>query len=275
MKGGGGFAWEPGEWTDDTSMTVAIAEVAAAGADLRTTGAQDRIVARWAEWAMAARDIGMQTARVLGEVRHGTAAEALAAAADLHQRTGHTAGNGSLMRTAPVALADVDDPGGLTEAAVAVSALTHHEPEAGEACVLWCHAIRHAVLTGDLDARAGLEPLRNGSRRVWAQRLEEAERAAPRDFTRNGWVVEALQAAWCAIAATPVPAGAAREERLRLALEAAVRGGRDADTVAAIAGGLLGAACGASAVPAGWQAILHGWPGATAGDPAALPAPIP
>src|SRR5258707_720459 len=86
-------------------------------------------------------------------------------------------------------------------------------PPPGGACGLGCHAIRRAVLTGALDARAGLEPLRKGSRRVWARRLEEAERAAPRDFTRNGWVVEALQAAWCAIAATPVPAGAAREER--------------------------------------------------------------
>jgi ADP-ribosylglycohydrolase len=274
MKGGGPLGWAPGEWTDDTSMALAIAEVAAAGLDLRTAQAQDRIVARWAGWAQTAPDVGIQTRHVLEAAPRGTAAEALAAAADLHQRTGHTAGNGSLMRTAPVALAYLGDPGGLTEAAAAVSALTHHDPEAGEACVLWCHAIRHAVLTGDLDARAGLEPLRNGSRRVWAQRLEEAERARPRDFTRNGWVAEALQAAWCAIAVTPVPAGGARQERLRLGLEAAVRGGRDADTVAAIAGGLLGAACGASAVPAEWQAILHGWPSATAADLAVLAAAI-
>jgi ADP-ribosyl-[dinitrogen reductase] hydrolase len=37
-------------------------------------------------------------------------------------------------------------------AARAVSDLTHYDPEAGDACVLWCLAIRHAVLTGDLDA---------------------------------------------------------------------------------------------------------------------------
>src|SRR5258708_34915832 len=45
-----------------------------------------------------------------------------------------------------------------------------------------------------------------------------------------------------------------------LALDAAVRGGNDTDTVAAIAGGLLGAAYGASAVPADWRRVLHGWP---------------
>jgi len=275
MAGGGNFGWEPGEWTDDTAMALAIAEVAADGGGLLGAAAQDRIVARWAGWASSARDVGVQTRRVLGEVRHGSAAEALAAAAELHQRTGRTAGNGSLMRTAPVALAYLDDPGGLTAAAMAVSALTHFDPSAGEACVLWCQAIRHAVLTGGLDARAGLPFLPPASRGAWERRLAEAERARPGDFARNGWVVEALQAAWSAIAGTPVPpdapaAGQFRAGRLRLALEAAVRGGRDADTVAAIAGGLLGAACGASAVPARWRLALHGWPGLAARDLDAL-----
>ena len=42
------------------------------------------------------------------------------------------------------------------EAARAVSELTHFDPDAGDACVLWCCAIRHAVLTGELDVRIGL-----------------------------------------------------------------------------------------------------------------------
>ena len=87
----------------------------------------------------------------------------------------------------------------------------------------------------------------------------------PADFTANGWVVEALQAAWCAITTTGDPVvGDARH--VRRALEAAVRGGRDTDTVAAIAGGLLGALYGASAVPARWRRVLHGWPGLRARD---------
>ncbi|HEY1820971.1 MAG TPA: ADP-ribosylglycohydrolase family protein, partial [Trebonia sp.] len=288
MKGGGTFGWAPGEWTDDTSMALAVAEAAAAGADLRTAPAQDAVTARWAHWAQDAPDVGSQTRAVLGAVRNGTAAEALAAARALHERTGHTAGNGSLMRTAPVAVAFLGDPDGLTGAAAAVSALTHYDPEAGEACVLWCHAIRHAVLGGGLDARAGLGRLPARARARWAGRLAEAEHARTADFTRNGWVVEALQAAWCAIATAPVPpdrpaAGVFRAGHLRLALENAVRGGRDADTVAAIAGGLAGAAYGASAVPARWRLALHGWPGlrsrdltalaaAAAGQPAARPA---
>ena len=61
------------------------------------------------------------------------------------------------MRTAPVALAYLDDEAALVEAARAVSELTHYDPEAGDACVLWCLAIRHAILTGVLDARIGLQ----------------------------------------------------------------------------------------------------------------------
>ena len=44
MVGGGAFGWEPGEWTDDTSMAIAIAEVAATGADLRDEEALDALV---------------------------------------------------------------------------------------------------------------------------------------------------------------------------------------------------------------------------------------
>jgi ADP-ribosylglycohydrolase len=285
MKGGGSPGWEPGEWTDDTSMAVAIAEVAAAGASLLSPAAQDQVVARWAGWAQSARDVGIQTGDVLAAVRRahggegGGADDALAAARELHERTGRTAGNGSLMRTAPVALAFLDDPEALTVAAMRLSALTHFDPEAGEACVLWCHAIRHAVLTGEIDARAAVARVPSSRQGLWARRLEEAERSRPRDFPRNGWVVEALQAAWSAIATTPVPggdpaAGSSRASHLRLALEAAVRGGRDADTVAAIAGGLLWAAWGASAVPAQWAAILHGWPGMDAQGLSALAAAI-
>ncbi len=275
MRGGGAFRWAPGEWTDDTSMAVAIAEVAARGLDLRTEQAQDAIVARWYAWSRTASDVGNQTRHVLGragrDARGPVAASSRDASARLHHDTGHTAGNGSLMRTAAVALAYLDDEDGMVEAARAVGALTHFDPEAGEACALWCLAIRHAVLTGELDVRVGLRHLDAARADVWAARFVFAEMHSPADFTHNGWVVEALQAAWSAIAGTPVPTDdppsrVYRADHLRLALEAAVRGGRDADTVAAIAGGLLGAAYGASAVPAAWRRILHGWPGLRSRD---------
>jgi ADP-ribosyl-[dinitrogen reductase] hydrolase len=133
--------------------------------------------------------------------------------------------------------------------------------------VLWCMAIRHAVLTGQLDVRIGLEHIDSERRKLWALRIDEAERSRPSGFTaNNGWVVAALQAAWSAIVTTPVPvedpaAEVFRVDHLRLALEAAIRGGGDTDTVAAIAGGLLGAAYGVSPVPSHWRLALKGWPG--------------
>ena len=268
MVGGGGFGWEPGEWTDDTSMAIAIAEVAATGADLREEEALDALARRWYEWSQHAKDVGVQTRSVLSRAgRHGISAQtARAESAELHRVTSRTAGNGSLMRTAPLALAYLDDEAALVEAARSVSELTHFDPEAGDACVLWCLAIRHAILTGKLDARIGLQHIDSDRRDLWTSRLDAAEASRPSDFTNNGWVVEALQGAWSAITTTPVPqddpaTGVFRADHLRLALDAAVRGGGDTDTVAAIAGGLLGAAYGASAVPAEWRRVLHGWPG--------------
>jgi ADP-ribosyl-[dinitrogen reductase] hydrolase len=275
MAGGGSFSWAPGEWTDDTSMAVAIAEVSATGVDLRSEDAQDRIATRWAEWSIGATDVGIQTRQVLGAAGRGatvTAASLRRASAVLHERTGRTAGNGSLMRTAPVALAYLHDPDGLVEAATALSTLTHADAEAGEACALWCLAIRHAVLHGTFDGlHEALSWLPAGRREVWAERLRVAEAKPPSFFSHNGWVVEALQGAWSAISRTPVPAQDGRAghypaDHLRLALESAVRGGRDTDTVAAIAGALLGARWGASAVPSRWRRILHGWPGLRSRD---------
>jgi ADP-ribosyl-[dinitrogen reductase] hydrolase len=273
MVGGGGFGWEPGEWTDDTSMAIAIAEVAATGADLRQDKLLDALTLRWHEWSQHAKDVGVQTRSVLSRAgAQGISAKtARAESLSLHERTGRTVGNGSLMRTAPVALAYLDDEAALVEAARIVSELTHFDPEAGEACVLWCCAIRHAILTGELNIRIGLQYIDTDRRELWASRLDVAEASQPSNFADNGWVVEALQAAWCAITTTPIPeddpaTGVFRVDHLRLALDAAVRGGGDTDTVAAIAGGLLGATYGALAIPAEWRRLLHGWPGMAARD---------
>lgn len=264
--------WDAGEWTDDTSMAIATAQVAALGIDLRDESAQDAIVQRWHRWAQTSPDVGIQTHHVLSRAARGgtiTAARAREESKALHRETGRTAGNGSLMRTAPVALAYLDDEEAMVAAARALSELTHFDPQAGEACVLWCSAIRHAVLTGQIDVRVGLGHLTPDSRAAWEGHIDQAESGEPADFESNGFVVQALQGAWSAIHGTPEPkddvaASTFRAQRLHLALEAAVRGGRDADTVAAIAGGLLGAAYGASAVPLQWRTQLKGWPNATA-----------
>lgn len=255
--GGGLGDYEPGQWSDDTEMACAIARVAAEGVDLRDPAVLDRVADGFLGWfADGPADIGNQTRAVLAGVvaGPGSAGRLRERAADLHTQTGRTAGNGSLMRTGPVALTHLDDPAAMIEAARAVSALTHHDPHAGDACVLWCLAIRHAVLTGDLDVRVGLPFVAP----EWVGLVDDAERATPADLGgTNGWVVAALQGAWSAVVRAGSPDAG---------LEAAVRGGGDTDTVAAIAGALLGARFGASTVPLRLRSLLHGWPGLRAED---------
>lgn len=267
MAGGGSFGWEPGEWTDDTQMAVPLLEAAelAAASGTALTDHLDHVARRWVDWAVTAADVGNQTRSVLATVRHSgdlSAAALSHASHALHALTRRTAGNGSLMRTAPVALAYLSDPSGLASAAREVSSLTHWDGDAGDACVLWCLAIRRAVLHGAFDLSGGLDALPEERRTTWAARIASAESSRPRDFPENGWVVHAFQGAWSAITTTKVPDGDP-PLHLRLALENAVRGGGDTDTVAAIAGQLLGARWGATAVPMGWTAKLHGWPGMT------------
>src|SRR6478752_3709696 len=83
--------------------------------------------------------------------------------------------------------------------------------------------------------------------------LAHAETGSPQDFPKNGWVVHALQTAWWAISRADHQGDA---RHLATALELAVRAGGDTDTTAAIAGALLGARWGASAVPVTWRRLL-------------------
>jgi ADP-ribosylglycohydrolase len=276
MIGGGTFGWAPGEWTDDTQMAVPILEAAekavAGGGELLDH--LDDVAVAWAEWARHAADVGNQTRSVLSDFRAAgatTASALLECSFHYHERTGHAAGNGSLMRTSPVALSYLGDEDRIAAAALAVSNLTHYDDDAGDACVLWCLAINHAVMTGKLDVGRGLRFIPEARRELWELRCFEAVCREPVEFDRNGWVVHALQAAWCVIVSTePVAldltAGTHPAQHFQVALENAVRLGGDTDTVAAIAGQLLGALWGRSAVPAEWVRIVHGAPGLSAAE---------
>ncbi|MGH3653097.1 ADP-ribosylglycohydrolase family protein [Glutamicibacter sp.] len=268
MIGGGLGDFAPGEWTDDTSMAIVIAQGLLGSNGKLDGAASDYMVREWAKWATNAPDVGNQTRAVLAYAQQVASAygraepsteDALAGSEQIHRRTGRSGGNGSLMRTAPVALAYLSEPPAAAfEAAAAISRLTHFDDEAAEACGLWTVAIQHAVLTGELEVRRGLALLEPGRAQSWEQRIRQAENHLPRDFSKNGWVVEAFQGAWSAIATAETEDG---KLRLVPVLEAAVRGGVDTDTVAAIAGSLIGAASGLKSIPEKWVDMVHGWPG--------------
>lgn len=250
VKAGGG--WELGEWTDDTAMALPILRALADGLSLDDEATLDRIVGEWVRWSRDAKDVGVQTRAVFGWMQGDGAVAAQAAAEQVQRVHGRSGGNGSLMRTGPVALGYLGDPAGTARAARAISDLTHYDPRAGDASVIWSIAIGHAIETGELDLERGIAHIAIPEwQQWWRDRAAEARERMPWELeANNGWVVGAFQAAWSAIV---------HAETLDATLELAVRCGDDTDTVAAIAGSLAGAVHGASALPPTLTEHLHGW----------------
>ncbi|MDJ1372201.1 ADP-ribosylglycohydrolase family protein [Gulosibacter molinativorax] len=259
----GAFGHEVGEWTDDTSMAMPILDALARNESLNDAKTLGKIVQEWKTWARHSKDVGAQTHTILSAVgAHATEADARTASEELHARSGRSAGNGSLMRTSPIALgylAEGREPA-LIDASSRIAQLTHWEEDNIDACALWNLAIRHAILHGELNLHDQLQWLPESRRDKWRGLIGEAlsPDKNPVDFAhKNGWVVLAFQAALSAVAQSSNAADA---------IDRAIRGGGDTDTVAAIAGALAGARYGSTSVPVDWQVKLHGYPGIDAAE---------
>lgn len=268
MKGGGLGDYAPGEWSDDTQMAACIAGVAGWGEDLTTDHSLDAIAERFEDWyAGGPADVGRQTRAVLSNAERlsGRPAERLLTASRSYTEVhSHSAGNGALMRTGIVGLTKLDDQLCTAAAARAVAELTHSDPLAIESCVLWSEAVRVAVLEGRFDLTSGLRLVNHERRSQWSQWIDDATNADPATFSPNGFTVTALQCAWAAISSTDD--GTDSPLHFQRALTAVVQAGDDTDTVAAVAGMLVGGRYGASAIPAKWRRKVHGWPGLNAAD---------
>lgn len=266
MTGGGPFPWAPGEWTDDTQTALTILGPLSRG--VAPSALPDEVARGLLAWfSSRPPDVGVQTRSVLSAATNS--AKSLAeVTAEWQAGRPDSSGNGSLMRTGPLAMAGSS---GLSRASLAdlartVSALTHASADAVEACVLWTDAIRRAidapvVTDGGPDwvghVAVGLELLDEDRQAVWAERLASAGSTPPEAFNPNGFVVSALQAALSSLVHTEVPTGQPCRH-LRLAIERSIRIGGDTDTVAAICGSLAGAWWGATAVPLEWRRVLNG-----------------
>jgi ADP-ribosylglycohydrolase len=243
--------WHPGRWTDDTAMAISLLQSWLKFESLTFSDALDDLIGRWQDWAKTASDCGVQTRYVLQSITKPQAREATLASEALHIATGRSGGNGSLMRTAPLAFANLPDSQ-VAELVTRISKLTHYDEDAAHACIIWVFAIRTAIKTGLIDFEPGFDYIPVEVHEKWQNYLLEAQRAKPVEFENNGWVVSAFRAA-----ASAVFIG---EDDLYTGLEAAVRAGYDTDTVAAIAGSLLGAIHGAKEIPIEVRELLHGWP---------------
>ena len=241
MTGGGPFALEPGQWTDDTAMALALADSLLRRSRLDPGDLMGRFVAWWRygqySCTGACFDIGTLTAEALA--RFEASGEVFAGA--LHERS---AGNGSLMRLAPAVLATLDDPDALDRVARDQGRTTHGAPQAVDACALFAAMLREAIL-GLADP---LAPRRFDGHETIAAIAAGGWRGKPREAIRSsGYVVDTLEAALWAVGAT---------DSFEEALILAVNLGDDADTVGAVTGQLAGAIHGASAIPERWLAPL-------------------
>jgi ADP-ribosylglycohydrolase len=255
-----------GEWTDDTCMAIAVAR-AAAEANLTEDEGLDEVASHFFDWYAYPKGIGTQIRIVMSYAQPRNAEGLLRESETLFANAPDRAGNGSLMRTSPIALAYLDNVDELEKAARSVSKLTHFSPVTQEACVIWTKAVRHAVLFGNTDglhlAVLDLEP---EPRKYWTGILTRAESEPPDTFAQNGWVVEALQVAWSAINRAEVGSS----DRYMEAIELCIRAGYDTDTTAAICGSLIGAVVGESNIPENLKKAIYGWPGYRVADLNAL-----
>lgn len=245
MEGGGPFGLQPGEWTDDTSMALALADSLLSCDALDEHDLMTRFVSWMEEGAYSSNgrcfDIGNTVRGALQRFKQ--TGNPISGSTDPH-----SAGNGSLMRLAPVAIRHWDERAKLHDAAARQSRTTHGAAEAIDACVAFADLLAAAIAG---KPRSEVLADRSGD---WAGRIQEIMAGSWRgkrreDTQSSGYVAHSLEAAlWC------VGRSGSFEEAILLAANL----GGDADTTAVITGQLAGALYGYQAIPCRWLGKLTG-----------------
>lgn len=244
MVGGGPFGLKPGQWTDDTSMALCLAE------SLLTKGAFDPAdqmtrYNNWWHWGYLSStgecfDIGMTVQAALSRF-------ALSGAPYSGSTDPATAGNGSLMRLAPVVLFAFPDIELVLQHAADSSRTTHGAPEAVESC-LFLAALMYQILSGRSkpDLLSDLPCVLNEPRLVEMKQGTFVLKGE-HEIRGTGYCVASIEAAlWCFWNTGNFEDAVLRAANL----------GDDADTTAAIVGQLAGAYYGVEAIPPRWVARL-------------------
>lgn len=244
MHGGGPFALRAGQWTDDTSMALCLAHslLYRQGFD-----AADQMN-RYCNWYQHGYLSSTGTCFDIG----GTVRQALERYLDggpafSGSDDPRSAGNGSLMRLAPVAMFYAQRPEQLGERAADSSRTTHAAPEALDACRLFAFQLRAALLGSGRDEvlrPAALPSQSLVTPAIGALLVRVHASVARAQIRGTGYVVDALSAAlWCFATTDTFADAVLRAANL----------GDDADTTAAICGQLAGAFYGIDGIPAAWR----------------------
>lgn len=282
VRGGGPFRVAPGQVTDDTQMATALTVSLMESGGFRA----DKVGASYLAWSGPAFDIGNQTRDALGRIGRGVAA--LDAGRETWLVGGKkAAGNGSLMRTTPIAIFYQDDPARCREVAMQDSAITHFDPRCQLACAAFDATIAAAVARREGETRPDARALVEVARAALGD-ARDAFNAAHSEFASDGHDAYAGLEADLDRALQPDPdlygsnvnlatmAGFVRvafrlafwqlvhADSYEAGLVDTVNRGADADTNGAIVGALLGAYHGLDAIPARWrEAVVGALSGAT------------
>jgi len=122
MKSGSSF--KLGEWTDDTDQAIAIA-LSLSKFEPASPDSLEDFTRLLYEWLSQTKDVGIQTSQIMRNSRERTYLELLKSSQNFVAENERSHGNGSLMRTSPIALGFLEKSKGLAEAAAKYSQLTH------------------------------------------------------------------------------------------------------------------------------------------------------
>ena len=235
-----------GTVTDDTDLALCIVRSLV---EHEAFDGQD-VAERFHEWyENGPFDIGLMTADALREYGRGTSWRDAGRNVWQHRQEGSNAGNGSVMRCAPYAIAFTDDSETLIRVSKQSSAITHYDPR----CTYGC-AVLNETIAGCL--RGEDAPLETALDRVGGDapdELVEALRVVPNlvdsdQLNTTGYVVHTLQTALY---------DALTADSIEEAIVTAVNRGGDTDTVGAVTGAVAGARFGDDSLPDRWLDVLE------------------
>ena len=231
-----------GEFTDDASMALAMAEAIIARGEVDV----DAIARSFLHWMETdGRGIGLLTFDALSLMKQGAAP--LEAGRQAWELSGNrSAGNGAVMRCAPIALLHWRDQGSLIRDSITTSQITHYDPRCTWGCVAVNTAIA-AIIRGEPDALEEARAAARGKDPELDDALASAATDDVREMRLDDWDMGYT------ILTTKVALVALKQfDSFEEGIVAVVNKGGDADTNGAVAGALLGARFGYSALPERW-----------------------
>lgn len=245
MVGGGVFGLQPGQWTDDTSMALCLATSLV---DKMGFDPKDQIDRYWSWY----QDGYLSSTGKCFDIGNTVSYEL-----ESYHRTGepfsgstspNAAGNGSLMRLAPIPIFYFPDLQKILHFAAESSRTTHGTVECLEACLLFSEILFNALSGLDKEAMLFKTTFKPSAPKISDIAFGNFRNKSVNQIKGSGYVVESLEAAlWCFYHTTSF------EE----AILQAANLGDDADTTAAVCGQIAGAFCGETGIPEKWLSKLY------------------